>query len=48
MTNELRKTTAALETEKQRVNVLLSQMLPPRVAKQLLQGKRVEAGENNI
>uniref|UniRef100_A0A1I8IZT5 guanylate cyclase n=1 Tax=Macrostomum lignano TaxID=282301 RepID=A0A1I8IZT5_9PLAT len=45
MTNEMKKMTAELEDEKKKTHTLLSQMLPSKVAKQLLEGKRVAAGE---
>ena len=41
---ELKKTSAALEIEKEKTDRLLHQMLPKKVADNLRDGKRVEAG----
>ena len=43
-TMELKKTSAALEIEKEKTDRLLHQMLPKKVADNLRDGKRVEAG----
>ena len=51
--SKLEETTAALEimardleSEKAKTDLLLHQMLPPKVADQLREGKPVEAGES--
>jgi guanylate cyclase soluble subunit beta len=45
MTAELQRTSKALETERQKTEQLLHQMLPPKVAIQLKNGHSVEAGK---
>ena len=44
---ELKRTSGALEREKAKTEMLLSQMLPPKIAMQLRDGKKVEAGEGD-
>ena len=41
---ELKRTSSALEQEKAKTEMLLSQMLPGKIAMQLRDGKKVEAG----
>jgi len=41
---ELKRTSSALEREKAKTEMLLSQMLPPKIAMQLRDGKKVQAG----
>uniref|UniRef100_A0A1I8GHI0 guanylate cyclase n=1 Tax=Macrostomum lignano TaxID=282301 RepID=A0A1I8GHI0_9PLAT len=48
MTYQMRRMTAELEVEKQKTYTLLSQMLPAKVAKQLLDGKKVKAEKYDI
>ncbi len=43
-TAELKKTSIALEAEKKKTEDLLNEMLPRKVAEQLREGKRVDAG----
>ncbi|XP_022108284.1 guanylate cyclase soluble subunit beta-2-like isoform X2 [Acanthaster planci] len=45
---ELRTALQALETEKQKTDMLLHSMLPRQVADQLREGKKVEAGEYEL
>ena len=47
-TAQLKRTSAALEEAKQRTDALLYQMLPVKVANQLRDGNKVEAGEESI
>ena len=44
-TNALKKTSEELEEEKKKTDLLLYQLLPPKVANQLKNGKQVEAGK---
>ena len=44
-TAELKKTAIALEAEKKKTDMLLHQMLPVKVADQLREGNKVEAGK---
>ena len=44
-TAELKRTSQALEVEKAKTDMLLYQMLPVKVADQLRDGKRVDAGK---
>ena len=44
-TAELRRTSQALEEEKKKTDLLLYQMLPEKVANQLRDGRRIEAGK---
>lgn len=41
---ELKITSMELEKEKDKTEMLLSQMLPSKIASQLREGKKVEAG----
>ena len=45
-TMELKKTSLALEQEKQKTEELLHDMLPEKVARQLTQGLAVKAGQS--
>jgi guanylate cyclase soluble subunit beta len=44
-TAELKRTSRALELERRKTEQLLHEMLPPRVARELMNGNKVEAGE---
>ncbi len=44
-TAELKRTSLALEKEKAKTDMLLYQMLPVRVADQLREGRKVDAGK---